>query len=258
MNASEKLKIVESLSEDEFRKDVIIPLLSKMGFKAPIHYHGPGERGKDIICFDYDKLGEQRFLVITAKSTNLNSNAADDKGLMNIVTQVQQSFDIPYEDIYSMKQINIDEVWIMTSGKIVSGAEDSVIDSLRKYNLDKQIRFIRADRVVQLLDQYYPTYWNSNDETKESVIIQRDRLLKFIERILLASNTDKETIAAVKSNILYSDYDPSIRYDIENIYFSSVSSYSIEMGRLDKDYDDYIVSHEYGLTQEIFAEVKKN
>ena len=56
MNPREKKEILNNLNEKEFRQDLIIPLLSKMGYLAPIEYHGTNEGGKDIICFEYDRL----------------------------------------------------------------------------------------------------------------------------------------------------------------------------------------------------------
>jgi hypothetical protein len=258
MNHKEKKDILKSINEAEFRQDIIVPLLNKMGFKSPVEYHGANEKGKDIICFDYDKLGEQRFMAVVAKTGDLTGSASTNSGLMNVVNQVLQAFDSPYEDLFNMKQINIDEVWVMTTGKIVSGAEQSVINTLRKTNLDKQIRFIRDDRLVQLIDENFSTYWNSIDETKESVIIQRDRLLEFIENLLRANNSDKKTIENLKSSILYSDYSPKMIQNIDGLHISNVSPYSIELSQIDKDYDDYIVSNTYGVTKEIFAEAKKN
>ena len=257
MNHNEKKEILKKLSEKEFRQEVIIPLLSKMGFIAPIEYHGTSERGKDIICFEYDKLNEQRFLSVVAKIGDMTGDASTDKGLLNVVNQVQQAFDNPYEDLFNMKQVLINEVWIMTTGRIISGAEESVIRTLRKNNLDKQIRFIRDDRLIQLIDTYFGTYWNSTTETKESVIIQRDRLLTFIEKLLQSNNVDKGTIESVKATILYSDYTPSITKNIDGLHISSVSPYSIELSKIDAEHDDYIFSKSYGITKEIFAEAKK-
>lgn len=257
MNPNEKKEILKNLNEKEFRQDLVIPLLSKMGYIAPIEYHGTNERGKDIICFEYDRLKEQRFLSVVAKTGDLTGSASTNAGLMNVVTQVQQAFDNPYEDLYNMRQVFINEVWVMTTGKIVSGAQESVINTLRKTNLDKQIRIIGDDRLIQLVDKHFSTYWNSNCETKESVIIQRDRLLLFIESILTTSNIEKSTIEAVKSTILYSNFSPTISKNIEGLHISSVSPYSIELGKIDPDYDDYIVSKTFGITSEIFQKTKK-
>lgn len=258
MNLSEKKNLLKSLDEQQFRTEVIIPLLSKMGFLAPLEYHGPNEKGKDIICFDYDRLNEQRFLAVVAKTGDLSGSASSGSGLMNVAIQIQQSFDNPYENLYNMRQLYINEVWVMTTGRIVPGAQESVIATLRKSNLDKQIRFIGDDRLVQLIDQHFSTYWNSSNETKEYVIIQRDRLLRFLEGLMKHNNVDKATIEILKSSILYSDYDPSLHSNIEGLHFSRVSSYSIELAKIDPEYDDYITSFSSGITSEIFQEAKRD
>jgi len=258
MNPREKKEILNNLTEKEFRQDLIIPLLSKMGYMAPIEYHGTTEKGKDIICIEYDRLNEQRFLAIVAKTGDLTGNVAKGSGLMTIVSQVQQAFDNPYEDLYNMRQVFINEVWVMTNGKIVSGAQESVINTLRKTNLDKQIRIIGDDRLIQLIDKHFSTYWNSNLETKESVIIQRDRLISFIEGLLFSNNVDKSTIESVKSSILYSSFNPRISTNIEGLHIASVSPYSVELAKIDAEFDDYIVSKTYGITNQIFQEAKKN
>lgn len=258
MNPNEKKELLKKLSEKEFRQDLIIPLLSKMGYIAPTEYHGTNERGKDIICFEYDKLNEQRFLSIVAKTGKLTGNVSTDTGLMTVVNQIEQSFDNPYQDLYNMKQVFINEVWVMTTGKIVSGAEESVISTLRKRNLDKQIRFISEDRLVQLIDSHFSTYWNSTSETKESVIIQRDRLLNFIETLLIENNVDKSTIKEIKSSILYSNYNTRINKDFEGLNFSNISPFSVELSKIDDEYNDYIYSTSYGITKDIFARAKKH
>ncbi|MCC4229470.1 hypothetical protein [Zunongwangia profunda] len=258
MNHKEKKEILKSINEAEFRRDIIIPLLSKMGYIAPVEYHGSRENGKDIICFEYDKLGEQRFLAIVAKKGDLTGSASSNQGLMTVVNQIQQAFDSPYEDLFNMKQLLINEVWVMTTGNIVSGAEKSVINTLRKSNLDKNIRFIKDDRLVQLIDENFSTYWNSDSETKESVIIQRDRLLVFIENLLKANHLDKSKIETLKSTILYSEYSPRMVQDIDGLHVANISPWSIELSKIDRDFDDYIPSYTYGVTKEIFAEAKQN
>ncbi|HET8860835.1 hypothetical protein [Marivirga sp.] len=258
MNPNEKKEILKNLNEKDLRQELIIPLLSKMGYIAPIEYHGTNEKGKDIICFEYDRLNEQRFLAVVAKTGNLTGNAATSAGLMNVVTQVQQAFDNPYEDLYNMRQVYINEVWVVTSGKIVSGAQESVVNTLRKTNLDKQIRIIGDDRLIQLIDTHFSTYWNSNSETKESVLIQRDRLISFVEDLLAANNVEKSTIESVKSSILYSSFTPRLSKNIEGLHISNVSPYSIELSKIDSEYDDFIVSKTYGITNEIFQQAKKH
>jgi hypothetical protein len=257
MNHSEKVKILKELTEQELRREVIIPLLSKMGYLSPIEYHGVNERGKDIICYDYNKLNEIDYLSIVAKTTDIKGDVSTDKGLREMIYQVEQSFNNRYDDLYSMKQVFINEVWIITTGKLASGAQESVIDTLRKNNLDKKVKIIHDDRLVSLIDRHFETYWNLSNETKETLTIQRDRLLKYIEKLLIQFGSDKATVETIKTQILYSTEDPRLHLVKDGFFISSASSYSINIASIDPEYDDYIHSNQCGLIKEQFIKAKE-
>ncbi len=56
MELEEKVKYLQALHEDVLREKVLVPLLSKMGMIDPIIHHGGVEKGKDIICKEYDTV----------------------------------------------------------------------------------------------------------------------------------------------------------------------------------------------------------
>ncbi len=113
MNPNEKKQLLKKINETQLRQDIIIPLLSKMGYTAPIEYHGRNEKGKGIVCFEYDRLDEQRFLAIVAKTGDPNGSVSSNSGLMTVVNQIQQAFDTPYEDLYNMRQVFVSELWVI-------------------------------------------------------------------------------------------------------------------------------------------------
>jgi len=257
MNHTEKVKILKSLSEQDLRRDVLIPLLSKMGYISPIEYHGVNERGKDIICYDLNKLNEVDYLSIVAKTNDIRGDVSSDRSLREMIYQVEQSFNNRYDDLYSMKQVYINEVWIVTTGKLASSAQESVIDTLRKTNLDKRVKIIYDDRLVALIDLHFETYWNLTNETKETLIIQRDRLLKYIEKLLMQFGSDKSTVETIKTQILYSSTEPALSNINDKLFITSASTYSIDIASVDPDFDDFIHSHECGLIKKQFIKAKE-
>ena len=58
----EQLKKLNELDEKGLREDVLLPLLTRLGCKPPTIYHGPQERGKDIITYTHDLLNTSRSL----------------------------------------------------------------------------------------------------------------------------------------------------------------------------------------------------
>ena len=66
MDKKAKLQSLQTLDEAHLREDVLVPLLGRLDYKAVHVYHGTREYGKDIVCFDFDKLGIRRFLAVVA------------------------------------------------------------------------------------------------------------------------------------------------------------------------------------------------
>lgn len=135
MNGESKIERLRLLDEKALREDVLVPLLGRMGYKAVTVYHGSRERGKDIVCFDYDRLQNREYMAVVVKTADLDGSINSANGLPEVVRQVQQCFDVPYEDLFGMDRVTMHEVWVVTSGRVVSGAADSIFDTLQKSNL---------------------------------------------------------------------------------------------------------------------------
>jgi hypothetical protein len=149
-----KLETLGRLNEAELRERVLVPLLSRLGLRAPTIYHGTREYGKDIICFDYDRLGQRVYHGIVAKATDLSGSVSDPNGLFGVINQVEQSFHVPYRDLFGMREITMDQVWVVTSGRIIPGAADSVMNVLRGRLLDRRVRFVSGEQLVDLIDEH--------------------------------------------------------------------------------------------------------
>ena len=72
MDHQEKLEKIRNLSEDEFRKKVLIPLFIAMGYQNVIEYHGRNERGKDIIFHETDYVGEKIYTAVVVKKERIH------------------------------------------------------------------------------------------------------------------------------------------------------------------------------------------
>ena len=77
----EQLKKLNELDEKGLREDVLLPLLTRLGCKPPTIYHGPQERGKDIITYTHDLLGQREYLAVVAKAVDLSGSVSSSKGL---------------------------------------------------------------------------------------------------------------------------------------------------------------------------------
>ena len=237
-----KLKRLGGLDEDGLRSEVLVPLLARLGFKAVTVYHGPGERGKDIIAFSETSLAEREYLAVVAKTTDLTGSVSSSKGLREVLHQVQQCFDIPYTDLFGMKRVMIDRVWVVTSGRIVSGAESSIFESLQKQNLDRLIKFVAGERLVTLLDEKYPSFWNENLEPVDVLREQNSRLVRFCRELLTALGGSEVSVEQTLTQLIHSHFPPTVRIPSVRT-LTSLSSYAVELDSIPEIY-----AHDFDLS----------
>lgn len=182
MDKKEKLSILRKLKEDRLRQEVLIPLFKKMGFQDIIEYHGgSSEKGKDIIFFDIDRMGEKIYHAVVAKIDNITGAVSSSKGVREILYQVEQSFNEPYRDIFGLKELVIDRCFVITSGEIKNTAIESISGYLKKTNLDKFVSFFDGSKLVDKIDRYMEDYFFKERECFNNFfrsMIQEFRIIK--------------------------------------------------------------------------------
>ncbi len=226
-----------------------------MGFRAPMIYHGPRERGKDIITFDYDRLGNRQYFAVVAKTTSLNGSVSSSNSLREVVYQIEQCFNVPYEDLFGMTRITMDQVWVVTSGMIVSGAEESIFSQLQKTNLSKLVRFISGENLIQLIDEHYPTYWDESVESIDMVKEHKHRLIKFCRELLLAHGGDPSDIEATINQVIHSSFPPNVISSRDRA-LTRVSPYSVEFDSIAPNYAHEFYSGHCGIIKSMFFKAK--
>src|SRR5438132_1464279 len=108
MDPNPKISRLRNLDEQQLRKTVLVPLLTRMGFKAVTIYRGPAREVRTSLCFDLDRLGTREYLGIVAKVTDLDGSVSSSNSLIQVVHQIEQCFDVPYEDPFGMTRITMD------------------------------------------------------------------------------------------------------------------------------------------------------
>jgi hypothetical protein len=247
MDNTDKLQKLAELSEAELRRDLLIPLLGRMQYQAATEYHGPREHGKDIVCFEIDRLQDRRYLGVVAKVGDLTGSASDRNGLMTVLNQTEQCFNEPYFDLFGMRAVTMHEVWIVTAGRVVPGAAESVKGRLQKYNLDKLTRIISGTQLVELVDRHYPTFWGRAIESPENVRGQRDRHRDFLAHLLNRLGGNPHQIADVIATIENSTRLPNISVEgSSRWHLTWASSYSVDLERVVDAYPRGMVGQECG------------
>jgi hypothetical protein len=256
MTLKDKQKSISELSEKALRESVLLPLLSNMGFRAPTINHGPNERGKDIVAIDVNRMGKREYLAVVAKATDLDGSVSSSNSLREVLHQVEQCFDNSYGSPYDMRNITMDRVWVVTSGRIVPGAADSVFESLKKHNLDKLVQLIDQAQLIELIDKHFSEYWDQSEETVDGVREQKERLLRFTRELLRSLGGGDSDIKETLNAVLHSYMPPSVAIPTDRS-LTRLSPYRVEIDKISDKYAHGLWADSCGLISDAFLEAKE-
>jgi hypothetical protein len=132
-----------------------------MSFQSVTYNNGPLERGKDIVAYKLDELGEKSWIAVVAKQGDVTGGVADHHGITNVVNQVQQVFEHPYNIPRTATDVRISRCWVIASGRMLQQASDQLhrLMSVRPY-IHGSTRWILGDDLVSLVGRYSPGVWD--------------------------------------------------------------------------------------------------
>lgn len=143
-----KLNSIET--EQEFRTEVLIPILEDLGYNNVQEYHGIHEYGVDILFSSVNKIGIMEWNGVVVKKGNINQD---------IGTELSQKLKGIFKQVYQVKtmehleknygHVDITRVFIATNGKINYQAKKALKekDPLIKGN----VFFIDSDTLKTLI-----------------------------------------------------------------------------------------------------------
>ena len=242
------------------RQAVLIPLLSKMGFIDPIHHHHQNEKGKDIVCKEYDQVFKKtKYIAVVVKKGNITGSSSSTDGYFAVINQIRQSLNEPYKHIYELREINIDQCLLVASGKFLATSLESIYGTLKQERLDKAIRdTIDIDKLVSLIDDHFPEYWDEYETEKEFLVNQRNVLLnnvaKIIKLIIPDLSDQKKALRIISST----DTDLELfKFSPLNKFSAHLSCKELSIDEIDYYYTDNIVNHYSDIKDEIYSIKKK-
>ena len=160
VNHTEKKQHLSQLNENEFRRNVVIPLLNRLsGVSNVTDNHGAQERGIDIVYFFSDPMNTRTCVGIQLKVGDVS--AATGRGNDDIVTLEKQISLASKNEVVLVNPVGkfqISKFQIMTTGKISNGAKEHLAKVARdEYRLN--LEFKEGEHVIELLDRVFPDYW---------------------------------------------------------------------------------------------------
>ncbi len=162
-----KLDLLRSLSEATLSTHVIVPLLEGMGFRDVRYNNGPNERGKDVVGWKPDELGEHMWLAVAAKAKDLTGAAQGNDSIFTAKTQIEQALSDSLTSAPSGRAVKMERCWVITSGRIPSDALSRVQGPLEASGMNRVVRWIDGHRLVLLVDQHAQDVWASLERPAE-------------------------------------------------------------------------------------------
>lgn len=142
------------LKEEQLTNEVLMPLLRAMGYKDVLKHHGgPGELGKDIVCWIEDELGYRVNIAVVGKAvpiTGTNAIATE------VASQIMQSFGASFRDKGTGEEHYVGKCYVITNKEITKDARpaiQSIVNNLTRSVL-ANIRYIDGDE----LWEWYQTH----------------------------------------------------------------------------------------------------
>lgn len=261
MILDKKIELIKGLKEDELRDKLLIPLFTKMGFIDPIVHHHNNEKGKDIILKEFDsKFKKIQYIAVVVKAGDINGSASGNSNYFTLLNQVRQALNEPYKHIYELKEVIIDQVIIVISGRFLPTSLESIYGTLKQERLDKAIREpIDINMLPGLIDEYFSEYWDEYENEQNSLMEQRNNLLNNfskLSKILFPEYKDQENFLNAISKS---------EYDINLLPFKSVVKYvakieynAINIDEIDEYFTDTSISNSYCDIKTHFFDIKEN
>ncbi|HAO07136.1 MAG TPA: hypothetical protein DCQ50_09120 [Chryseobacterium sp.] len=260
MTQETKTEIIQSLNEADLREKVLIPLFTKMGFIDPILHHHANEKGKDIILKEIDtKFSKTYYLSVVVKAGDVTGSSSGSSSYFALINQIKQSLNEPYKHIYELKEVFVDQVIIVISGKFLPTSLESIYGTLKAERLDKSIREpLDINKLLRLIDEHFSEYWDEyNNETK-ALVEQRNYLLNNLGKLSKVLFPDIKDQELFLQKVSRSDYEIELfPYKSVRKYIANIGYKSINIDEVDDFFTDPSISNGYADIKKYFFEIKE-
>lgn len=209
MQNSRKLSRLSAMSESEFREDVLVPLLRKMGYQGVRERHGPDEYGKDITFIEVTPLARTNYAVV-AKAGDISGAARGKDNLATVMTQVRQAFEIPFYDAEGKRREVIGQVIVWATGKLSNSAETQIVEALSQQY--RSVSFKDGQATVELLDTHIPTFFAvGNAYVSDYFSAAKDHYSRVEELRTLGTSSDRYKLPAIFVPPVLRPYIPRLK-----------------------------------------------
>jgi hypothetical protein len=141
---------VDAVADDEpmYTREVIVPLLRRLGFVDVVYSHGLEEYGRDVTFSKADDFGLARHYAAQVKAQVISGEAA--ALIDKIVGQIDDAFLMPYRDLTTKEERYISSMYVITSRAFTKNATAKILEGLRRPAVRNNVFFLAGDKVKEL------------------------------------------------------------------------------------------------------------
>ncbi len=138
--------------EDLFCRELLHPLLRRMGFLFVRYTHGAREYGKDFTFSESTAFGHYRHYGLQAKAGDVSGGVKAD--IDELLGQIADAFAMPYYDLGSKEPRYISTFIIAVSGKFTANAREKIAEKVAR-GLVGSVYFLDREMISELVERYW-------------------------------------------------------------------------------------------------------
>jgi Restriction endonuclease len=139
-------------NEDLFCRELLHPLLRRMGFAFVRYTHGTREYGKDFTFSELTTFGHYRHYGLQAKAGDVSGSVK--ASVDEILGQIADAFAMPYYELGSKEPRYISTFIIAISGRFTANAREKIAEKMPK-GIFGSVYFLDRERITELVERYW-------------------------------------------------------------------------------------------------------
>jgi len=139
-------------SEKEFTLHIVLPILRKLGFVNVKYYHGNREFGKDVVFARQSEFHELEHWGGQVKFGDISGEAGSELDIL--IGQIDDSFKVPFYDLYTRKKETISKFVIITSGKYTANAIEKICEKIESNAMRNNLIFVDGEKLETLAEMF--------------------------------------------------------------------------------------------------------
>jgi hypothetical protein len=139
-------------NEDIFCREILAPMLRRMGFLSVRYTHGKKEYGKDFTFSELTLFGDLRHYGLQAKAGNVSGGVNSD--IDELIGQINDAFCMPYYELGSKDPRYISTFIIAISGHFTENAREKIVEKMPK-GVIGSVYFLDKEKITELIEKYW-------------------------------------------------------------------------------------------------------